>query len=173
MIDLRVSEDTAVPLQRASVEAVQSGGKQHMVVVIGPRKAIRDALLAANILKMEFSVRDVLIVPYELNKKKDEDKIKPDGQKGFGSNSRPTWEMQPYVAQPAGEEWDEYVQSELNDAIAQNGEKVKEEGIAIIVANTGEIIRRGVGKVPFRQIVEELEQKTKEEDMLDLGFLQG
>lgn len=173
MVDIRVSEDTNVPVQTAPVEALQSGGKQHMVVVIGPRKAIRDALLAANILKMEFSVRDVLIVPYELNKKKDEDKIKPDGQKGFGANSRPTWEMQPYVAQPSGEGWEEYIQDELNDAVAQNGEKVKEEGIAIIVANTGEIIRRGVGKVPFRQIVDELEQKTKEEDMLDLGFLQG
>jgi hypothetical protein len=171
-VDIRVSEDPNVPMQRANVEAVQGGGSQHMIVVVGPRKAIRDALLGANILKMEFSIRDVLIVPYELDKKKDADKVKPDGQKGFGK-SRPTWEVQPYVAQPVGEGWDEYIQAELDDAIAQNGEKVREEGIAIVVANTGEIIRRGVGQVPWRNMVEELEQAVKEDDMIDLGFLQG
>lgn len=172
-IDIRVSEDTNVPMQRAVVEAVQEGGKQHMIVVIGPRKVIREALLGANILKMEFAMRDVLIVPYELNKKKDEEKLKPDVRKGFGGDKRPTWELQPYVAQPAGEEWEEYVQAELDDAIQQNGEKVKEDGIAIVVANTGEIVKRGVGQVPWRKMVEELEKVVKEEDILDLGFFQG
>ena len=173
-LEIRVSEDENVPLQKATVEAVQSGGKQHLILVIGNKKAIRDALLGANILKMEFAMRDVLIVPYELNKKKDEDKLKPDAQKGFGGNtSRPTWEVQPYVAQTSGEGWEEYVQAELNDAIQQNGEKVKDEGIAIVVANTGEIIRRGVGQVPWRNMVEELEKAVKDDDMLDLGFLSG
>jgi len=171
-LDIRVSEDPNVPMQRAIVEAVQSGGKQHMIIVAGPRKAIRDALLGANLLKGVFAMRDVLIVPYELDKKKDVDKLKPDGSKGFG-NSRPTWEVQPYVAQSVGEEWEEYIQAELSDAVKQNGEKVKEEGIAIVVANTGEIIRRGVGQVPWRNMVEELEKFVKEDDMLDLGFLQG
>lgn len=172
-IDIRVSEDTSAPMQRALVEAVQTGGKQHMIIVIGAKKAIRDALLGAQLLGSQFAIRDVLIVPYELKKKKDEEKLKPDVQKGFGGDKRPTWELQPYVAQPAGEEWEEYVQAELNDAIQQNGEKVKDEGIAIVVANTGEIIRRGVGQVPWRNMVEELEKAVKEDDMLDLGFLQG
>lgn len=170
-LDIRVSEDTNVPMQRAVVESVQSGGKQHMIIVVGPRKAIRDALLGANLVRQEFSVRDVLIVPYELGKKKDEEKVKPDAQKGFGA--RPTWEAQPYIATPVGEAWDEYIQAELNDAVQQNGEKVKEDGIAIVVANTGEIIRRGVGQVPWRNMVNELEQATEEDDMIDLGFLQG
>lgn len=172
-LDIRVSQDENVPTQKAEVAAIQAGGKQHMIVVIGPKPVIRDALLGANILKMEFAMRDVLIVPYELNKKKDEEKLKPDGQKGFGSNSRPTWELQPYVAQPTGEGWDEYIQAELNDAIQQNGEKVKEEGVAIVVANTGEIIRRGVGKVPWRNMVEELEKVEKDDELLDMGFLTG
>lgn len=172
-IEIKVSEDTNVPKQRAKVEAVQAGGKQHMIIVAGTKKVIRDALLGANLLKMEFSIRDVLIVPYELNKDKDEEKIKPDGQKGFGADSRPTWETQPYVAQPVGEGWEEYINAEVNDAVQQNGEKVKEDGIAIVVANTGEIIRRGVGQVPWRSMVEELENAVKEDDMIDLGFLQG
>ena len=172
-VEIRVSEDNNVPTQRAQVEAVQTGGKQHMIIVVGPRKVIRDALLGANLLKMEFSIRDVLIVPYELNKNEVEEKIKPDGQKGFGADSRPTWESQPYVAQPVGDGWDVYIAAELNDAVKQNGDKVKEDGIAIVVANTGEIIRRGVGQVPWRNMVEELENAVKQDDMIDLGFLQG
>lgn len=170
-LDIRTSEDVNVPLQRAPVEAVQTGGKQHMILVVGPRKVIRDALLGANILKMEFAMRDVLIVPYETNKNKDEEKMKPDGTKGFGAGSRPTWETQPYVGQVAGEGWEAYIEAELNDAIKQNGDKVKEEGIAIVVANTGEIIRRGVGQVPWRNMVDELENAVKEDDLIDLGFL--
>jgi hypothetical protein len=174
-IEIRVSEDGQT--QTAPVEAVQTGGKQHVIVVAGPRKAIRDALLGANILKMEFSIRDVLIVPYELGKtqrqKEDEAKLRPDG-KGFGGDSsRPTWETQPYVAQPVGEGWDEYIKAELDDAVKQNGEKVKEDGIAIVAANSGEIIRRGVGQVPWRNMVEELENAVKDDELLDLGFLQG
>jgi len=175
MLDIRISEDGTK--QTAAVEAVQTGGKQHVIVVVGPKKAIRDALLGANILKMEFSIRDVLIVPYEIGgktkqQKDDEAKLKPVGS-GFGTDSRPTWETQPYVAQPVGEGWDEYIQAELDDAVQQNGEKVKEQGIAIVVANSGEIIRRGVGQVPWRNMVDELTNAVKDDELIDLGFLQG
>ena len=178
-LDIRISEDGST--QTAKVEAAQTGGKQHVIVVVGPRTAIRDALLGANILKMEFSIRDVLIVPYELTKEKskkgpgggqtkeDDAKLRPDGT-GFGGGPRPTWETEPYVAQPVGEGWDEYIQAELDDAIKQNGEDVKEQGIAIVVANSGEIIRRGVGKVPWRNMVDELENSIKDDA---LSFLSG
>ena len=173
-LDIRISEDGTK--ETATVEAVQTGGKQHMIVVVGPKKAIRDALLGANILKMEFSIRDVLIVPYEIGRTKqqkdDEAKLKPVGS-GFGTDSRPTWETQPYVAQPVGDGWDEYIKAELDDAVQQNGEKVKEQGIAIVVANSGEIIRRGVGQVPWRNMVDELSNAVKDDELIDLGFLQG
>eukprot|EP00979_Chaetoceros_neogracilis_P013033 scaffold3646_cov257-Chaetoceros_neogracile.AAC.1 len=173
-LDIRVTADGT--MQAATVEAIQTGGKQHMIVVAGGKKAIRDALLGANILKMEFSIRDVIIVPYELGKtqeqKEDEAKLKPVGS-GFGKDSRPTWETQPYVAQPIGEGWDEFIRAEVEDAVQQNGEKVKEDGVAIVVSNSGEIIRRGVGQVPWRNMVEELENAVKDDEMIDLGFLQG
>lgn len=177
-LELEIKVDGEGTTQQAVVEAIQGGGKQHMIVVAGGRKAIRDALLGANILKMEFSIRDVLVVPYELNKPKKK-KVK-DGEdvlttkaEGFGdpNASRPTWETQPYVAQAVGEGWDSYIQAELDDAIKQNGENVKEDGIAIVVANTGEIIRRGVGQVPWREMVEELENVVKDDELLDLSFL--
>lgn len=169
MLNIRISNDGQT--QDAQVEAIQTGGKQHMIIVAGPRSAIRDALLGANLLKMEFAMRDVLVVPYELGKDASEKMIRPDGTKGFSTDARPTWETQPYVASVVGEGWDEYIEAELADAVQQSGEKVKEDGIAIVVANTGKIIRRGVGQVPWRDMVAELEQEVKVEVLNDLEFL--
>ena len=156
-LELEIKVDTEGTTQTAQVQAIQTGGKQHMIIVAGGRKAIRNALLGANILKMEFSMRDVLVIPYELNKTKKkkikdgEDKLSNKAE-GFGdaNASRPSWETQPYVAQTVGDGWDSYIQAEMNDAIKQNGEKVIDDGIAIVVANTGEIIRRGVGQVSLQ-----------------------
>jgi len=144
-LNVRVSDDGTV--QRAPVEAIQKGGKQHIIIVAGSQKVIRDALLGANILKMEFAMRDVLVVPYELDKKKDEGQIRPEGTGFGGAASKPTWETQPYIARTVGEGWENWIQSELADAVKQNGEKAVSDGIAIVVDNTGRIIRRGLGKV--------------------------
>ena len=165
-INVRVSED-GKEMKEAAVRDLQSGAKQHLIIVVGERKAIRDALLSANLMQMDFAIRDVLIVPYELASDV-EKATRPTG--GFGE--RPKWESASYVADPSGEEWDAYVQEELDDAIQQNGEKVRKDGIAIVVKNTGSVIRRGVGMVPWRDMVEELEEKKQEEvAMADLRFL--
>ena len=166
-LELEIRTSDKGDTQRAAVEAVQSGGKQHIIVVVGPRKAIRDALLGANILKMEFAMRDVLIVPYELGKKKInevEEKLRPDGSGFGGGGVKPTWEQEPYVAQPVGEGWDEYIKAELDDAVRQNGEKVKNDGIAIVVSNSGEIIRRGVGQVS---------SIVQREEVIGMGWIDG
>jgi hypothetical protein len=144
-LNVRTSDDGST--QRAPVGAIQSGGKQHMIIVAGNQKSIRDALLGANLLKMEFAMRDVLVVPYELDKKKEDDLIRPDGTGFGGAAAKPTWEAQPYIARIVGDGWDSWIKAELEDAIKQNGEKAVSEGIAIVVANNGSIIRRGLGKV--------------------------
>ena len=48
----------------------------------------------------------------------------------------------------------------MNDAVKQSGEQARKEGIAIVVANNGKVIRRGVGKVPWRQMVEQLQTEV-------------
>lgn len=165
-INVRVSDD-GKQMKDATIKDLQGGAKQHLIIVVGERKAIRDALFAANLMQMDFAVRDVLIVPYELATDT-EKAMRPSG--GFGE--RPTWESAPYVADPLGDGWEEYINEELCDAIAQNGEGVRKDGIAIVVKNTGSVIRRGVGKVPWRDMVEELEGKEKDEtEMADLRFL--
>jgi len=154
MLEIQVSADGKT--QQAPVANIQSGARQHMVIVAGPRKACKDALIGANLLKMDFAMSNVLVVPYETGVDQAELQSRPSG--GFGD--RPSYENQPYVARVIGEGWDEYIQEEMNDAIEQSGESIKEEGIAIVIANNGKCIRRGVGKVPWRQMVEELEKEV-------------
>lgn len=123
-----------------------------MIIVAGPSRVCTEALIGANLLKTDFSMRNVLVVPYRTTKNKME-RAKPAG--GFGD--RPAYEMQPYVANPTGEGWDDYIQEEMDLAVGQAGENAREEGIALVVANNGKVIRRGVGTVPWRQMVDELE----------------
>ena len=152
-LDVQVSAGGTT--REASVKELQAGARQHMIVVVGPKKACRDALVGANLLKMDFAMNNVLVVPYETGVDAAEQRSRPEGT-GFGE--RPKYETQAYVARPTGEGWDEYVEAELADAVAQNGEKVRDEGIAIVVASNGKVIRRGVGKVPWRQMVEQLDE---------------
>ena len=128
---------------KATVADLQTGAKQHMIIVAGPRKACKDALIGANLLKMDFALSNVLVVPYETDTDSAEKLSRPSG--GFGD--RPSYETQPYIARAAGNDWDDYIQQEITDAVIQSGESAKKDGIAIVVANNGNIIRRGVGKI--------------------------
>ena len=139
--------------RKAMVGELQSGAKQHMIIVAGPKKACTDALIGANLLKMDFAMSNVLVIPYETDVDAD---IRPSG--GFGE--KPIYERQPYVARPGSDGWEDYIKAEMNDAVKQSGEQARKEGIAIVVANNGKVIRRGVGKVPWRQMVEQLQTEV-------------
>jgi len=152
-VSIRVTDDGAVTT--AKVGELQKGARQHMIFVIGPKPAIRDALLGASLMKMEkFALSNVLIVPYDIDRglRKTDVEQKPSG--GFGDT--PRWESKAYVAQPEGVGWDSYAEDEMKDAIEQSGKRVKNEGIVLVVSNEGKVIRRGVGTVPWKQMVAEL-----------------
>lgn len=151
-LEITVSADGEI--QQAKVSDLQLGAKQHMIIVAGPRKACKDALIGANLLKMDFALKNVLVVPYETDSDFAERQSRPTG--GFGD--RPSYETQAFVAKPNSDEWDEFIRQEMADAVQQSGDSVKKEGIAIVVANNGKIIRRGIGTVPWRQMVEQLEE---------------
>jgi hypothetical protein len=139
--------------RQATVGELQAGAKQHMIIVAGPKKACTDALIGANLLKMDFAMSNVLVLPYETDASTD---TRPSG--GFGE--KPIFERQPYIAKPVSDEWADYIKAEMNDAVKQSGEQARKEGIAIVTANNGKVIRRGVGKVPWRQMVEQLQQEV-------------
>jgi hypothetical protein len=153
-IEIVVSLDGAT--RSATVAELQAGAKQHMIIVAGPRKACKDALIGANLLKMDFAMSNVMVVPYETDAASSEVQSRPSG--GFGD--KPIYERQAYIAQASGGGWDEYIQQEIADAVEQNGDSAKTEGIAIVAASNGKIIRRGIGTVPWRQMVEQLEKEV-------------
>jgi len=148
-LEIQVSLDGAT--KKAAVRDLQLGAKQNMIIVAGPSKACRDALIGANLLKMDFAMSNVLVVPY--NTEADAAQARPSG--GFGE--RPSYETQPYVATPSGDDWADYIRQEMEDAVEQNGESAKQEGIAIVVNDNGSVVRRGVGTVPWRMMVEQLQ----------------
>lgn len=129
--------------------------KQHVILVAGPARAIRDALRGAQLNKVNFAMTNILVVPYETGLDAADRASKPDGG-GFG-DARPAYETQAYVAEPVGDGWEEFIAAEMETAVDQAGDKVLKEGVAIVVTNDGKVLRRGVGKVPWRQMVDELE----------------
>jgi hypothetical protein len=139
----------------ATINELQLGAKQHIIIVAGPKKACRDALVGANLLKMDFAMNNVLVVPFEITSTTS---TSATSSSPIGFAERPIYEKQPYVARPTGVGWEEYIQAEMNDAVTMNGINAREEGIAIVIANNGKVIRRGVGKVPWRQMVEQLDE---------------
>lgn len=161
-VKLQLSPDGQLT-KEALVRELQTGARQHVIIVAGPKKACRDALVGANLLKMDFAMSNVLVVPYEMDVNVADLLARPDGT-GFGDSSSatlPIYERQAYVARPTGEGWEDYIRAEMEDAVKQNGKQARDEGIAIVVARNGKVIRRGVGKVPWRQMVEQLEESVK------------
>jgi len=153
-VSVRVSGDGSTKV--ATLGTMQKNARQHIMLVAGPGRAIRDALRGAQLNKVNFAMTNILVVPYKTGVDAADRASKPDG--GGFSDSRPAYETQPYVAEPVGDGWEDFIAAEMETAVEQAGDKVLEEGVALVVTNEGKMLRRGVGKVPWRQMVNELEE---------------
>ena len=185
-VSVRVSADGETRV--APVAVVQESAGQHLILVAGPGRAVRDALRGAQLNKSNFAMTNVLVVPYETSGRTAGGGASAGrgtgggsdgggGGGGFGADSRPSYETQAYVAEPVGDGWEEFVNAEIEAAVEQAGEGAREDGIALVVANDGRVLRRGVGKVPWRQMVDELEEavtgeKKKETSVPFLEYLE-
>ena len=166
-INVRVTEDGQT--RTATIGTMQSMAKQHVILVAGPGRAIRDALRGAQLNKVNFAMTNILVVPYETGLDEADRASKPSG----GLGDRPSYETQPYVAEIVGEGWESFIEAEMETAAEQAGEKVREEGIALVIANDGKVLRRGVGRVPWRQMIDELEESvTGEKKQTSVPFLE-
>ena len=67
---------------------MQEGAKHHVILVAVGRADIRDAFLGDNLMSMDFSMRDVLIVPYKIGLDDATKRTRPSS--GFGN--APKWE---------------------------------------------------------------------------------
>ncbi|KAL3810322.1 hypothetical protein ACHAXA_008257 [Cyclostephanos tholiformis] len=147
-VSVRMSMDGETRVAPLSV--VQENARQHAILVVGPGRAIRDALRGAQLNKANFAMTNILVVPYETGVDVVDRMTRPDGKGGFGADTRPSYETQPYVAEPVGDGWEDFANAEMNAAVEQAGEGVRDEGIALVDANDG--------RVPWRQMVDDLEE---------------
>lgn len=108
-VNVRVSEDGS--MKEAPIGVMQEKAKQHLILVAGPGRAIRDALRGAQLNKVNFGSTNILVVPYETGKDAADRAAKPDGS-GFG-DARPLYETQAYVAEPVGSGWEEFIEDEM------------------------------------------------------------
>jgi len=111
-VNVRVSEDGS--MKEAPIGVMQEKAKQHLILVAGPGRAIRDALRGAQLNKVNFGSTNILVVPYETEKDAADRAAKPDGS-GFG-DARPSYETQAYVAEPVGSGWEEFIEDEMTVA---------------------------------------------------------
>jgi len=142
---------------QAILAELQKGAKQHVIVVAGPRRACKEALIGAKFLQLDFAMSNLLVVPYATDKKKARSAPTTSGADGFGEAQRSNVEDQPFVAQPVGDGWEEYIEEEMKAAVLQGGaENPEEVGIAVVVASDGKVIRRGIGNVPWKNTLDQL-----------------
>jgi hypothetical protein len=149
-------DDDASSRVVAPVGVVQEKARQHLVLVAGPGRAVRDALRGAQLNRSTLATANVLVVTYETTAPGARPGVVGGGGGGFGAGARPSYETQAHVAEPVGDGWGEFVNAEIDAAVDQSGEGAREDGIALVVASDGRVLRRGVGKVPWRQVVDEL-----------------
>jgi hypothetical protein len=84
-----------------------------MIIVAGPKKECKDALIGANLLKMDFTMSNILVVYYEIGVDLAALQLQPSG----GFEDCPVCKNQPYIAQVVGDGREAYIKEELDDAV--------------------------------------------------------
>jgi len=74
LLTLNLSFQVSTEGQRmeSTIDSIQNGAKQHVIIIAGSRKATKDALLGANLLKLDFAMSNILVVPYIMDDKEEE-----------------------------------------------------------------------------------------------------
>jgi len=140
---LRVA--VAAGAREADIAALQAQAGQAIIVLGGPRKVVDDALSDAIIQQKLFADADCLIVPVRTTLEASRGAVTADD---YGFVAKPT----------AGDaaRWAEFVSSEMEVARLQGSEGAFTEGIVIALRPDGSVARRGVGKPPWKQVLETL-----------------
>mmetsp|Transcript_22082 Transcript_22082/g.28597 ORF Transcript_22082/g.28597 Transcript_22082/m.28597 type:complete len:203 (+) Transcript_22082:582-1190(+) len=144
------NEEGKFPLFKVS--DLNEKAEQHIVVIGGSEAMVKDSLLSAKIMKDQFRKDQTLVVPVKISS----EKSSLPTAKGFAMN--PEYMTQGFVAPPYQlDKWQELLEEEILDAEAQGAEKVRKQGIVLVLRNDGKIIRRGLGVPIWKQVLDELE----------------
>jgi len=153
-------DEEGVPLRRpAPIGILQTQAQQDLVIFVTvEEKILTDVLLSMRIENKEFSERNVLVVPafidYGLTTLLE---LSPQIRKSKLMGQRSVASPAAASAEDAAV-WGEFLAAEFKEADAQGlGDKAREQGLALVVRNTGEIVRRGLGRPNWKVVFSDLD----------------
>uniref|UniRef100_A0A6S8B4J3 Uncharacterized protein n=1 Tax=Aureoumbra lagunensis TaxID=44058 RepID=A0A6S8B4J3_9STRA len=148
LLKLRVSVGLEDNRREATLDTLRSVARQSFIVIAGPRAAIDDALKDALIQQKLFAKSECVVVPVASEKDPVLVPNKPVYRSGF-------------VALPSPDDamaWTDFVAAEIATAKQQGcDENALSNGIVIAVRRDGTIARRGVGRPPWKSLLNEIE----------------
>jgi hypothetical protein len=138
---------------------LQSKGRQHVIVVAGRFNFIKDQVISARLEGPDlFNSQETYVVPVVIDGDVEGtilpqlDEAEAALKKGFGKAE--TLMEAPYIGKPTQmSAWLGCLAKEIELAQKQGTADIVEQGLVLGVRRDGCIVRRGVGAVPWRQLV--------------------
>jgi hypothetical protein len=159
-MEIIFSESNENVTRIVSVGDLQIQGKQNLIIVAGSQAFVKDALISARIEGSNlFTTKETYVVPvvYE-----DEQLLSPEDNKGFGNAAKDSLMSAPYIGRPTQVSvWLSYLKQEVDLADKQGTKDVVKQGLVLAVNQKGQVIRRGLGLPPWKDLCEELTKKKK------------
>lgn len=171
-VEIQVSEIDGNKTRVVSFSDLQIKGRQNVVIFAGELATVSDALIAAKIEgNALFNDKETFVVPVvtssinaaALSDGENVPQIEDKPSKGFGAvKEKESLMTAPYIAKPAQlNVWLAYLKKEVELAASQGTKDITKQGLVLAVNKKGKVVRRGVGRPPWKQLVEELEQSSK------------
>ena len=151
---------------------LQLEGGQSIVIVAGNKGYVRDCILSARLEGNSFfNDNDIYVVPVIMDVEEDNPRVSTEGKgevgatlqretaKGFGGQKQGILEA-PYIGKAAQlHVWQRYLEKEFLTAEAQGAKNAYNQGLALVVSNTGKVARRGLGIPLWGQLLDDLNKK--------------
>ena len=143
-----------------SIADLQNKGSQNVIVVAGSLSFVKDAVLGARAEGSElFNQNNVYVVPVVIDDEQVEES-ELNAKKGFGAASSSAGAESilsaPFIGKPAQVPvWQRFLAKEVKAAEAQGTKGIVKQGLVLAVDKGGRIVRRGLGRPPWKNLIED------------------
>ena len=160
-VQVQISEQDENVTRIVPLGNLQAKGKQHVVIVAGSRPFVRDAVISAKIEGVElFNTKETFVIPVVLDDVVQLEEGRDAVAKGFGA-PKETLMSAPYIGKPTQiNVWQAYLKKEIDLAVKQGEADIVNKGLVLAVKRNGKVVRRGVGIPPWKELVDEMQDKA-------------
>lgn len=162
-VEIQVNERNETMTRIVSLQDLMGKGKQNIVVVTGSSDFVKEAVISARIEGSDlFTSRETYVIPviYQppQQRQRPDDSLEASATKGFGSKENIM--NAPYIGKPTQVTvWWTYLQEEFDLAESQGAKDVLNEGLVLAVKNNGRVVRRGLGRPPWKEVCALFDEK--------------